>query len=237
VSIWILLWLALSAIILGASGWSSYILFRQKEAWRSLSEKHKLTYTGGRFMGPPSLEGFIDKYRISLFTAERQSPEVRNRRFVTVVEITLPEGLIDAGAAGTPEMVTFMEGLTNLSPMAVDTPKWDVKNRLFARSRSAMRLFLTEERMEHLIQLLATRNADIIVLFDDNQAIVRLETTDPILDATKAEKVIKRLILHADGLKISKQERADIKAKALNDEPEAEIVTPDVPAPEAPPSV
>lgn len=225
-SLWILLWFALSAIILGASGWSTYILFRQKEAWRALAAKHKLTYTPGRFLGPPSLEGFIDKYRVSFFTAERQSPDIRNRRFVTVLEMNFPEGLIDGAAAGTPEMVPFMEGLTRLSPMAIDAPKWDTRNRLFARNRDAIRIYLNEQRLEHLIQLLATRNADTIIIFDDNQSIVHLETSDPILDAEKAEKVIKRLIVHAEGLRLTKQERAEIKERAKKDE--------DIPPDEAP---
>lgn len=217
-SLWILLWLVLSAIILGASGWSAVILLRQKEAWQAFAARHKMTYTPGKFMGPPSLEGFIDKYSISFFTAERQAPDVRNRRFVTVVEITCPEGFIEAAAAGTAEMVPFMENMPNVSPMSIDAAKWEQGSRLFARNRDAVRLYLTPERLEHLTQLLATRNADVIVLFDDDQAVIRLETSDPILDADKAEKIIKRLIHHAQGMRISKQERAEIKQRAKSDE-------------------
>lgn len=240
-SLWILLWLALSAIILGASGWSAYILYRQKETWRAFAAKHKFTYTAGKMMGPPSLEGFIDKYGVSFFTAERQAPDVRDRRFVTVVEITCPEGFIEAAVAGTSEMVPFMESLPNLSPMLAEMDpatkeKWDDKNRIFARNRDAVRLYLTPERMTHLAALLGTRNADVIVLFDDTQALVRLETSDPILDADKAEKVIKRLILHAQGMRITKQERAEIKERAKADEETGETEEQEQDAPVVPPA-
>lgn len=217
-TIWVLLWLVLSAIILGASVWSSVILFRQKKAWQAFAAKHSMTYTAGRFMGPPMLEGFIDKYRVSFFTAERQSADVRQRRFVTVVEISLPEGLITGAAIGTSEMVMFMESLTYLSPLAITHEKWDPSWRVFARNRDAVRLFLTPERMEHAIQILSTRNADVLIIFDDTQGVVRVETSDPILDPAKAEKVITRLIKHAGGLKISKSEREDIMVRAKQDE-------------------
>ncbi len=217
-TIWVLLWLVLSAIILGASVWSMLILFRQKKAWQEFSVKHSMTYAAGRFMGPPTLDGFIDKYRVSFFTAERQSPDVRTRRFVTVVEIVFPEGVINGAALGTTEMVPFMESLSNLSPMPITHEKWDASYRAFARNRDAVRMYLTPARLDHVIQLLSTRNADVIVIFDENQGVVRVETSDPILDPVKAEKVILRLIKHSQGLRISKQERAEIMERAAADE-------------------
>ncbi len=217
-SIWILLWLVLSAIILGATAWSTYILYKQKQAWQALATRHKMTFTAGKLMGSPMLDGFIENYRVSFFTAERQAPDVRARRFVTVVEIVFPEGIINGIAAGTKEMVTFMDTLTNLSPMAVTSDKWDASWRLYGRNRDAVRQYLTPARMDHLAQLLSTRNADIIIIFDETQGVVRLETSDPILDPVKAEKVILRLIRHSQGLAITKQERMDIMDRAVRDE-------------------
>lgn len=243
-SLWILLWFVLSAIILGASGWSAYILFRQKKAWEAFAVKHKMNYTAGRMMGPPTLEGFLGPYRISFFTAERQGPDIRSRRYVTVVEIVFPEGLIDGAAAGTPEMIPFMETLTTLSPLKIESDKWSEKNRMYARNRDAVRMYLNPQRLDNLIELLATRNADVIILFDDNEAMIRLETSDPILDPSKADKILKRLIGHADILRITKAERAEIKERAAPDRPDeaapglspepppvAAEMTPDVPLP------
>lgn len=217
-SVWILLWLVLSAIILGATAWSTYILYRQKQAWQALATRHKMTFTRGRLMGSPMLDGFIENYRVSFFTAERQSTDIRARRYVTVVEIVFPEGIINGVAAGTPEMVTFMETLSSLSPMAITHEKWDPSFRLYARNRDAVRQYLTPSRLEHLCQLLATRNADVIIIFDETQGVVRLETSDPILDPMKAEKVILRLIRHAQGLSITRQEREEIMQRSLKDE-------------------
>lgn len=232
-TIWVFLWLVLSVIILGASVWSAVILYRQKQAWQVFAAKHGMTYAPGRFMAPPTLDGFIDKYRVSFFTAERQSPDVRQRRFVTVVEIVFPEGLINGGALGTKEMVPFMESLTHLAPLAITHDKWHQDYRAFAQNRDAVRLFLTPERLDHAIQILSTRNADVLVIFNDTQGVLRVETSDPILDPAKAEKVIVRLIKHAQGLKISKAEREDIMARAKEDEP---VSTPQAPAPDEPPA-
>lgn len=234
-TIWVFLWLILSVIILGASVWSAVILYRQKKAWQVFAAKHSMTYTAGRFMAPPTLDGFIEQYRVSFFTAERQSPDVRQRRFVTVVEIVFPEGVIAAAAMGTKEMVPFMETLNQLTPLAITNDKWHQDFRAFAQGRDAVRLYLTSERMEHVIQILSTKNADVLLVFNENLGVVRIETSDPILDPAKAEKVIMRLIRHAQGLKISKTEREDIKSRAKEDEPVP--AAPQPPAkPEEPPT-
>lgn len=230
-SIWFLLWFVLAAIILGASGWSTVILFRQKKAWEGFANKNKMAYIKGRVMAPPAVEGYIDRYKISLFTAQRQMPDARSHRYLSVVEITLPDPLIDGGAAGTPEMFAFIESLGTLRPIEIASDKWNKEDRFFVRHKAAVENYLTPERIETVARILKTKNADVLFIFDGQTAVIRLETSDPILDENKMDKIIRRLIADAEKLKIGEEERAALLKKS-EDVPDEEVPAANVPAQE-----
>ena len=155
---WLLFWFVLSFIIIGASVWSWMILFQQKKAWDAFAKKHGLSYTPGRLLGPASLEGYIEDYKISFFIGEKQAPDVRNRRYMTIVEMTFPEGLVGGGVAGTSEMLPFMQTLSQLKPFSMTSDEhWDKSHRVFARDQEVVRGFLTPRRVKHLNALLRTK--------------------------------------------------------------------------------
>ncbi len=221
-NIWIFLWLILTVIILGATFWSTIILYRQKAAWERFARIHKMTYLRGKLMESPTVEGMIGACKISLFTAMRQGENDRKNRMVSVIEIALPHGMIDGGAAGTPEMVPFMQSLETIKPMEVSHEKWQENYTFMGRNQDALKLYLTPERLEALAHILVLKNADILVMFDGNQAVIRVETVDPMLVPQKLDKIITRLIADGEKLAVDEEEFKQIESKAVPDEAKSE---------------
>jgi len=201
-SIWIFIWLVVSAILIGATVWSASILFKQKKAWAAYAKKKGFTFDKGTFMGPAQMQGAIGKYELAFFTAERQDADVRKRRYVTVLEIQLP-GLVDGAAAGTSEMVPFLKTLTRLTPREIKSDKWNPAFRFFSHNDKAMDAYLTEERIEALSQILGTKvaqSADILIMFDGNEGLIRVETSDPLEHPAKIDRLVKHLLKNTQTL-------------------------------------
>jgi len=211
---WILLWFVLSAILIAATLWSLQILLRQKTAWEQYAKKKNFTFNKGTFMGPADMSGTIDNYRLSFFTAERPGVDVRTRRYVTAVEIDLAEGIVDAAAFGTKEMLPFMMTLDMLHPYTVEIPGLEPENRCFVKKDAIIKAYLTKDRVESINNLLKTRNSDTLLLFNDKEVVLRLETSDPMQDADKMDKIITRLLGLVDKLRVTDEERARCMAAA-----------------------
>lgn len=204
---WIFLWVVLSSILLGATFWSLQILMRQKNAWEAYAKAKKLTFKRGTFMGPPEMYGMVGDYKVSFFTAERAGPDIRTRRYVTVVEVELYEGAVDGGVFGTKEMNPFMESLSKLHRYKVDYAGWDETNAAFVRNDEAMAAYLTSDKLEAIANILKTRNADVLVVLNEKEIVFRLETVDPMQNADKIDKIISRLLGLGDKLRIDAGQR------------------------------
>lgn len=209
---WILLWIVLSAILLGSTAWSLSILLKQKAAWEAFAKSKNFTFKRGTFMGPAEMSGVIGDYKLAFFTAERQAVDARSRRFVTVVEIELAEGIANGAVMGTQEMLPFMQSLDLIKPHTIEDHGWDKGMYAFIRNEDAVKTYLTPERLEGFSAILKTRNADVLVVFHDTQFIVRLETSDPMKDAEKIDKITKRIMGLMDKLRVTSEERARLKA-------------------------
>ncbi len=193
-------WFLISAVLIGATAWSAHILLTQKRAWEAFAKKHRLVFEKGRFFSSPTVSGHMDGFRVALFAAERQALDVRQRRMLTAMEITFPAGLIDGGAVGTTEMLPFLNSLSALHPYTPDNANWDKSLHFYARNDEAIKAWLTDERVGHIVAIVGTKNSDSLLMFDETQALIRLETRDPLTDVDKMEKAIARLIKHAKGL-------------------------------------
>lgn len=194
------IWFVISAILIGATLWSTSILLKQKRAWEAFATKHKMAYDKGRFMSSPSVTGHIQGYRVALFAAERQALDVRQRRMMTALEITLPSGLVDGAAVGSTEMLPFLNSLTALKPYTPKSEIWNNDLHFFARNIDILQAWLTDERLTHIVAIAGTKNSDNLFMFDDGQGIIRIETRDPLSDPDKIEKAAMRLIKHAKAL-------------------------------------
>lgn len=194
------IWFVISAILIGATLWSTSILLKQKRAWEAFAKKHKMAYDKGRFMSSPSVTGHMQGYRVALFSAERQALDVRQRRMMTALEITLPGGLVDGAAVGSTEMLPFLNSLTALKPYTPKSEIWSGDLHFFARNIDILEAWLTDERLTHIVAIAGTKNSDNLFMFDDVQGIIRIETRDPLSDPDKIEKAAMRLIKHAKAL-------------------------------------
>lgn len=211
---WILLWVVLSGILLGATFWSLQILMRQKNAWEAYAKKKKLSFKRGTFMGAPEMSGMLGDYRVSFFTAERSGPDIRTRRYVTVVEIELKEAAVDGGVFGTAEMRPFMESLGKLHIHKVEHPAWEDDFGAYIHNDAAVTTYLDADKIETLANILKTRNADILVVMNAQEIVFRLETIDPMQNADKIDKILSRLTGLCDKLRISDEQRAALAALA-----------------------
>ena len=211
---WIFLWFILSAFLVGATLWSLQILLRQKTACGQYAKKKGFIFNKGTFMGPAEMSGTIDKYKLSFFTPGRPGVDVRTRRYVTAIEIDLAEGVVDSGAFGTKEMLPFLMTLDMLHPYTVEIPGLETEHKAFVKRDAVMNAYLNKDRVEAIGNILKTRNSDTLLLFNDNEIVLRLETSDPMQDADKIDKIVTRLLGLLDKLRVSDEERARCMAAA-----------------------
>ncbi len=215
---WIFLWVVLSAILLGATFWSLKILLEQKGAWEKFAREKSFVLNKGTFMGPAEMNGVIDDFKFAFFTAQRGGDDIRNRRLMTVMEINMLDGVVDGGAMGTQMMIAFLQSLDKLHPFKIDFAPWDAGHFVFARNDDNVKKYLTPARVEALSQILKTKNADVVVLFNDKEVLVRLETSDPMKNADKLNKIVNRQMALMNQLRLSSEERAQFVVKAENAE-------------------
>lgn len=233
-SIWFLLWFVLAFILIGATVWSTIILVQQKNAWRNFAKKKGLIFTPNKFFEPPSLEGVIDGYNISFFSATRQDPDSRKNRQVTVMQVNVNDSFVDGIACGTEEMLPFLQTLEAITPHDVKAGKWNKKYHIRTRNKKAVDQYLTEERIKVLNGILSMPNADILIILDDAEGMFRFETPNPLNDEKTVENTLNKLFTRIKVLQPSQEEfktleqitkdQPDSVEPVQNAEPKAEAV-------------
>lgn len=206
-NIWFILWILLSIILLGVTGWSTYILFQQKKAWKQYAKKYGLKFDRGTTFGPCTIEGTIKDYTLNFFTALQQNEDSRKNRQLTVMQITAAKPFVDGVAAGTKEMLPFLETLEALEAHEIKVIKWPKKFHVFSRNKAAVNKFLNEERAKILGSILSMPNSDTLVLLDDKEGVFRFETPNPLASAKQIDSVIKKLIAKIEKFAPDEDER------------------------------
>ena len=209
---WILVWLIVAFIILGATMWSTIILVQQKQAWAAYAKKNNLRFIRGKFFAPAEMNGEIGEYDVSFFTAEQQNLDERKNKFLTVVQVTIDESFVDGFAAVSPEMRPFLESLDTIKKHKPKTKGWDKNNYLSSRNRDVVEAYLTEERLKVITSLLNMKSADVLVLSDESNALIRIETSNPLQQVDQIEKLIKNVFARIEKLKVGEEERAVLNA-------------------------
>ena len=206
-SIWWFFWFILSFILLGATAWSQLILWRQKRTWEQYAKNHNLVFVKGRFSASPSIEGTIDDFNISMFSATQQQEDSRKNRQLTVLELTCAKPFFSGLAVGTPEMLPFLKSLDLLSPHPLNHEKWDSKhNHIYSHNKEAVDKFLTPERIVILNNILKLSNSDNIALINDEQSVFRFETSNPLTDIDKLENLVSKLMKNIEKLRPGSEE-------------------------------
>lgn len=204
---WIFIWAVLSSFVLIIFSWSIRILLQQKSAWRAYADKTKLTYQAGpRFLSSPSLSGMIGPYGFGLYTEEQQTNDTRTSRFNTVLEIALRRGLPTTGAMGTPGSVPLIQSLRLEQTYVPDDKDWDTTWMARARHGAILKAYLTPARLEIFKKIFKMKVLSALFVFDQQDAVLRIETADPLNNKDRLEKIVKGLLQQVDGLMVQEEE-------------------------------
>jgi len=223
---WLFLWCIVAIIVLGATLWSTIILYQQKQAWQSYAKKHGFNFIQRKFFEPAEMNGVIDGYNISFFTAEQQDIDERKNRLLTVIQINVNEEFVDGFACVSPNMQTFLSSLAAIKPHKLKVKGWNPKNFISSRNKARIDLYLTDERVKVLSGMLNMKNADVLVLSDETEGIIRIETSNPLQHEEQIDKLMAKLFTCINKLKVSDDERKAIE-KIAKDEVVVEEVVPD----------
>jgi len=211
-----LIWLVFSAFILSIYAWSLRVLFQQKKAWKEFAKKYDMEYRPGRLTEPPYITGNYKKHRIFLYTSIQITEGVRGQRFVTTIEIELGQGLPVPAALGTKDVGYLILGLRFNMEFVPDSDHWKSSYVLRTTNTAMLHKYLTEERLETLDRLFTMNNAAVLFFFDPVEAVLRIETSDPLKKSEKIEKILDRILHDMKKLKITAKEHKEIE-KAAND--------------------
>ncbi|MEM6780726.1 MAG: hypothetical protein AAF569_02565, partial [Pseudomonadota bacterium] len=109
----------------------------------------------------------MGKFGVSCFSAMRDPDDMKARRFVSVIEIKLPDGLVGSGAAGTKDMTPFLQSLNLLKPHILKSKEWIEDYHYFTNDPLISEEYWTDKRIKHLIAVLGVKNADVVLMHDD----------------------------------------------------------------------
>lgn len=222
---WIFIWCLVTIFVVGVSLWSFIILRQQKKSWEKFSKKHKFSYTAGRLMDSPYMNGRIDGLPVNFYTDTQTSVEARSSRYVSVVEVEMGEGLPIVAALATEKMHGFVNGLTLTKNVEFEHEGWN--ESYIARTDNAKKLqkYFTKKRLDTLVKLFTMKGATILFFCDEVDAVLRIETSDPLRDPEKMERIVMRLVRDMKVLMPTDEERAAVPKRKVEDDNTVENVT------------
>jgi hypothetical protein len=207
-----LVWIGLGAFVFFIYGWSLKVLIEQKRAWRAFAQKNKLSYEHGRLTTPASVTGLYEGYRIYLYTDAEFTPDIRGQRFVSVIELELGQGAPTGAAIGSKKLEGFVLSLERLRQEYKPLYEgWDDSIVLRTRNAAILKLYLTDKRLAALKDVFDMKSSGVLFFFDEVEAVLRIQSSDPLKDSKRIEAILKRLIKAASVLKISSAEVKKIK--------------------------
>lgn len=207
---WIFLWIVISAFVIGIFVWNFKILMQRKSAWKSFAKKHKLEYTPNALMQSPLITGRLADFRIYLYEDIQQTDDITGQRFVTAIDIDMGEGFPTGGALATKEYKAFLEALNFKDTYMPNDTFHDKGYLVRARDRKKLNAFMTEERLDMVDKMFSMKNSSAIYFFDELEAIIHIETTDPLVDPEKLELIFKKLIAIAKVLYPKENEKSNL---------------------------
>lgn len=205
-SFWFFLWILFALLMMGVTGWSTFILFQQKQAWKKFASDKKISFRANKFFAPAEMNGNIEEFVISFFTGEQQNPEARKNRQLTIVEIVDPHPYVDGVAAGNDQMRAFINLLDTLSAQKMDDKNWNKANVISSRHKKSVDAYLTPARIKIINEMISFPKSDVIVLLDGEQGVFRFETSNPLTDAAKIEAMLQKMFARIRKLRPAPEE-------------------------------
>lgn len=247
---WLAIWGCFAAFILAFVGWTLVVLMQQKKAWHAFAKRHKLKYIPGKMMDSPTVTGDLNDRKFSLYTGVQQTDDIRGQRFVSVIEFQLGRGMPTGAAIATKEFAGFISGLIFDRDYKPELAEWDKSYIVRTRSNKNLGAYLTKERQQILHSLFSKKNCAVLYFFDEIEAVLRIETTDPLRNDAHLNKIVQgiqnaveRLVPSEEEKKVFRQLITEEKKRRNegidpdDDETVANPAAPPSPEPEADPEV
>jgi hypothetical protein len=217
---WIFLWIVLSAIVLGIFFWNTAILQQQKKAWAAFAKKMNLVYTPGRFTAPPTITGLVKNYKVSFYTDALPTNDARGQRYITAIEIEMGPGMTTTAALATKEYNAFLAPLSMVQIYTPTVEGWNPENIVKTKDSELLARYLTPERLKTIQTLFSMKGAATLLFFDEQEAVLRIQTTDPLRNAERMEKIARRLFSAADILSPAAEEKQKVRQEQKSPENE-----------------
>ena len=214
---WLMIWIVFSVLMLGFVAWTMLVLLQQKKAWKTFALKNDLNYNSDSMTASPSVQGRYQKRGFALYSDVQKTTDIRGQRYVSVVEIQLGDGMPTGGVVATSGLKVFTDQLIFDETIDVSVEGWDDSYIVRARDKANLKAYLTEPRAKFLSKIFKMKNATVLFFFDELESILRIETTDPLRDAERLQKIMDQIMAGVKILTPTTEERVTFK-KLLKEE-------------------
>lgn len=188
------LWLFIVVFFGGFWAWTSYVVVRQIQAWKTYAKKRNLRFHSNGFLETPSLSGAVDGYKVSVFASEHSELDARSQRRLTAIEINMHTGLPVATAVASGGMVPVIEPLDLSQEYKPSHKKWDNSYIMRTRDNKVLTHYWNEERLQSVLGLMEEENAWVVLLFLSDTGLLRLDTPLALDNPRELDRVVKKMI-------------------------------------------
>lgn len=192
-NIWFMIWVFVAVFILGTSLWSYYILLKQKRAWGQFSQKHQVEFVPVAFLKSPYIRGMFRGFSIGVYSDKQISGNERQRGIRTVFEIFLKAPMPTEGVVSSGSFRNFVNGLALPDVYTPEVAEWNKDIIIKVVDTEAITAYLTKERLVALNALMSIKNSPAMLLFSNEQTLLRIESSDPFDHADRLERFLTKL--------------------------------------------
>lgn len=154
------------------------------------------------------MKGMVYGHQVAFFPDVQATQDQRGQRFVTVLEFDVGQGMPTGAMISTSNFAAFAANLNFTQTLEIDFPGWDKTRIIRTRDAAVLKEYLTQDRLEFLHNIMSMKNATALYFFDEENAIVHIETSDPIRDEARMEKMVQKMTSSLSKLKLTTDEVA-----------------------------
>lgn len=194
------------------------MIIRQRRAWRFYADRRKLRFHSSGLMSTPTLNGTIEEYTVSIFASEHSELDERSQRRLTAIELTMNSCLPVHAAFASGGMVEIVERLNIAKEFKPNVKGWDDSYIIRTRDIAVTQGYLTEDRLNQVVGLMRMDKAWVVIMFVQEQGLIRIDTPLPLDSPKKIDLVIKQMINAARVLELKDGEVKDLMRRRLDEE-------------------
>lgn len=209
-SIWIIIWLLISAVLIYFTVWTFVIVLKQKHTWQEFAKENKLRLKSAGMLTPARISGIYKGFSIYVFPCEHMVQDGRGVRKMTAIEVRLKRPIPVNGAIGNGIMASIIQDLTYPEEYKPKEKFWDHEFIIRTDNAKAVEQYLTEKRLKAVMRVGKIKNVSTIFVFEGDDTILRLDTSDPLHSKKKLASLIDKAIESARVLHIEETEAREI---------------------------